>query len=493
MRRRGNHAFRCQGHASVCIFVTLLASVFVSVSAAVPKENGGNETTAAAAFELTRLLPQENGVLKTEVFFAKGQAVCADGAKESACHADGKYSDRVAFRFKYDAYNNASNITVPHVTVKEKGVLAAKMKEWEHVEEDGSGSFSLVYNCLKPKATATLTLSMEITAGHAAAKVTWTKTCGGGKNEHLTISSDDLVAKSPGLLPEAGPMQVSTDIEMKSGFPQVSLDFGKPVLVSKNPDIGVKLRVTLNKDTLSVSPKQFIVIYDCKTKTRGVVSLTVPIPPWHDAALSWTKDCGGGHPDKLLVELGDQVVVNGTGVAPAFNISETTTLRSAVDANIHNLDVTQSKLDFVITNKDSVAYHIQGATTTVLNPDILAVVSRSDWGSFGKSYLTGDKEFVLQPLAFVHMKIDMVCLAKGSAVVLVTLPVLQYRNVEFGFYKDCERPHVFHHSGFLRTASSLELLLAVVLVVAAIVGYRVYRRRREQGGGKYEQVSAAAA
>lgn len=490
MRRRGEGALRChlEHHASVCLFVALLASAILGVSAAAPANKGGNPAEAAAAFELNRFGSRKGGPLMEHKVFSKEKPVCPEGKDTSACFVDGKYIDRASFTFKFRAYDNASTIAAPNVSVKEKGALEAQVKDFVMSKKDGTGSFFVRYGCQKANTTATVTLSMQISAKHEA-KVTWSKVCGGGKNEHLTISSSDLVMKPPLILPEAGPMQVSTVIELKTGFPQLSLDFKKPYLVSKSADIGVKLRATLNEDTLSIKPKQFVVIYDCKTKTRGVISLTMAIPPWNNATLSWTKDCGGGHPDKLLVELGDQVVVNSTGVAQAFNVSEDTTLRSAADGIIYNLDVSRSKLDFVITNQDSMAYHIQGATTTVLEPEVLAVVSKSDWWSFGKSYLQGDKEHVLEPNEYVHMKIDMVCLTKGSAVVLVTLPILQYRNVEFGFWKECERPHVFHHSGVMRTATSLEVLFAVALVVAAVCGYRAYLRGRDNSGGKYEQVS----
>ncbi len=369
----------------------------------------GNRTAAFNAFELSEIFPDKNFQLKSVLLFSKRKPVCSgeavnSGAKTTPpCRADGKYSDRISFRFKFDPGNNSSAIKIPDVSVQDGSGLHPRVKDFHIEKPDGTGSFTVVYNCTKANVTALVSVSVGVTASDTA-KVSWQKTCGGGFNKYLIMTAEGLTS---GVSPqEAAPMKSKTAVQLKVQYPQTSLDFETPLVVSKNPDIGVDLRTTVQKGMLTVKATTFSVLYTCHKKTRGQITLTVPIPPWKSATLTWTKDCGGTHPRNLRIELGQETVVDANGVRPKFNVSEKTTTRDAVKAQIYELSVSKNSLDFLITNADTSELHIQGAATTISNPNTLAVVSKDKrWFTLGEVYMSQDEKFVLKPKSSVHLKI----------------------------------------------------------------------------------------
>ncbi len=454
-------------------------------------------TTPPSAFDQFVILenaPQSDGSLKPTTLFAHGK-FCPDKAAtdpKGSCLLPDVHDDRTWFQFRYAARSNESAIAEPVVTVlkRNSSVIRPKLKEFRLDKEAGTGTFTVHYDC-KRSGTSRLRLEMQVTKTKSIS-MTWKKICGSGVNGFVSLTPIGL-SDSGNMKPplESGPTQESTAVELGVKFPQTFIDFKKPYLTSSNKDVVVSLRGHVQSGSvITGKAKSFKIFYDCKAKTKAEITLTVAIPPWNNATLGWTKNCGGTAPSGLVVRSGNEAVFNQSGVASPFQVAETTSLDAARSANVFKLNAQQSLINFVIENVGKSNFEVQGVGLTVSAPNVLAVFAENANGIiFSQERLMENKPLTIPSKRSTTLSLRCICLARGAAVVLVTLPIHGYKRVEFGFYKDCERPQIYHHSGMFTTASGLLFIVCIFLVVGGVFGYRHYRNRT-RGTAKYTLVRA---
>lgn len=449
-------------------------------------------------FKLTANLPQKETWKKIKLF-ADGKSLCTEKSPKieaDTCDIAGVYADRTVFQFEFDAIGANSSVGKPVVKSERPGRIKPEVVLFTKDNEDESGGFTVRYSC-KNKAKAKIWLVMKVT-DFKNVTISWQKTCGDGVNKYISISSSNLRTSettenpsSSALLPlEAGPMQRMTTVNMRTMFPQTSIEFKAPYVVSENKNISVSLRSTLKGNTLGISNTTITVIYVCKTFASGKISLTVAVPPWKNVTLSWTKNCGGQHPKQITITTGNEAVLDARGVGSKFNVTAKTMDSSVEDPSIFHVDATQSSLEFSLKNTGVDDLHVEGLTMTVSTPDVLAARTSKRWGFFREKYFDQEDTVILKPNEPINLRVRLICLSRGTVSVLVTLPLARYKKVEFGFVKDCTRPHVFRHSGFLRTAGSLEMVMLIVLVGLIYAAYKIYRNRAANSA-RYTQVRAS--
>lgn len=453
------------------------------------------QLSAFDQFKVLKVTPQSDGELSRIKVFSNGK-FCpqkAAGDPKGSCLLPDVHDDRTWFQFFYAASSNDSSIKKPIVSALKvnNSVIQPTLGDYQIDEGEGSGSFAIYYGC-KRSGTARVRLVMNVTKSKSIS-MTWKKICGSGTNGFVSLTPiglSDSGGKKAAL--ESGPTQESTTVELGVKFPQTFIEFKKPYLVSSNEDVAVSLRGHVQSGSVSGMPKQFKIFYDCKSKTKSQITLTVGIPPWNNATLGWVKNCGGTAPSGLVVMSNKQAVYNQSGVASKFQVSDTTTLEAARSSGIFELDDNNSEMLFDIRNVGKTTFEVQGVGLTVSAPRVLAVVAESSNGVvFGQRRLMENKPLSIQSQQGTTLSLRCICLARGAAVVLVTLPIHGYKRVEFGFYKDCKKPHVIRHSGIFTTASSLLFIFSVLLIVGGVFGYRYYRNRTS-GTAKYTLVRAVS-
>lgn len=443
-------------------------------------------------FAITTVTPQTDGLKRTKVL-ANGK-FCPEKSgidPKSSCVLPDVHTDRTWFQFTYASAAKDSSVTKPVITVVQitnNSVITPTVKDFNTTPEQGTGQFTVYYGC-KTSGTAIIELKMKVTKTQGIS-MKWKKICGSGKNEFVTLTPMSL-SSSGGTL-ESGPTEETTTVNLGVKYPQTFIEFHKPYLTSSNKDVGVELRGHVQAGEVTSEPRAFKVFYTCKTQVKSEISLTVAIPPWSNVTLSWMKNCGGSTPSGLNVLSGNEAVFNESGVAKRYHVTDTTTIREAKSMSIYEMDTEHSAINFDIRNVGPADLELQGVGITVSNPDVLAVTAEDSKGLlFNEERLLENKNIKIPTHKSTKLSLSCICLTRGAAVVLITLPIQGYKRVEFGFYKKCLRPHTFHHSGVFTTAPSLLFIFVCLLIVGGVFAYRYYRTRTT-GTAKYTLVRAVS-
>lgn len=422
------------------------------------------------------------------------------GSNYEHWYSDGPYMDRVAFQFRYLSDVKGYSIGKPEIKVRDGSTIVPSVEEYRNDPQNGIGSFTILYRCKSEgDEKSIMSFHIQITANHAI-DTAWKKICGRGRFEHMEFgftthdhrtalfNSDGTFGTEEKKRLEIGPLETSTELTVKLVSPAQNLEFLDPFVVSDSEDVSVSLRGTVSGASFSsdVSTK-FAVLYECRTTTTANIKFSVAIPPWQNVSTSWRKDCGGSRSQALLI---------GTGGPSSFDVMQDGELNSLYNVSAESSSdeaMRDSKIipgntdtmTFSVTNSDDTSdIEIQTISMTMSDPDILTtVVEPSAFG--GDIRASGAR---VERRKSRSLRLHFFCKKAGSSVVLVTLPTLRYRNVEFGFVKECNEPKVHHHSGFLNTASSLMGAILFVAIVGGI-GLWIYLRRRSEA--KYRSVPAS--
>lgn len=449
----------------------------------------------------------ENGTLAAT--FSKNPTTSSldaiSGASDIDWYSEADYFDRIDFRFTFAQDSSAYAITKPTISVSPGSGIDPQIVGFSVDTESANGMFTIMYRC-RPAGTKKnfIAMHLPITRGHSVDTV-WIKTCGSGHFHHLVVGfksqNSDIIEFNPdGSMGEAerrklevGPMDPSTQFSMRLKPPAENLEFGRPFLESTSSDFSVHLRGTVAAGTFSGdTDTSFTVMYDCNKRTTVEVRLSIAIPPWDNVTIDWRKDCGGRPPQALVIGSSGKdsynIMHNGE-LAAGFNVSENEKVAD-VDGRVSEVPAAITSSRFYISNDDTTSdIHIQTISLTISNPDVLESFVGVPRMGRGSSYLASNGGVVRRQ----DMKILLlhyVCKKAGRSLVLVTLPVVQYKNVEFGFLKVCEKPHAYYHNGFMTAGSLMLTIFAVVIGLLIGACWCMARRRR---GIKYSAVSTSEA
>lgn len=480
----------------------------------------GNLTEAFHAFTLNQMveIDDDDAGFKMVPIFQNGSLIGAfesnpmssdvsnlpGDVDDGAWYNDGPYADRISFQYTYELDESDYTISKPVIAVDTEMGVSPVVQDERNEPSSGIGSFTVKYMC-KPGGVekSFVSLHIQVTKEHSV-DFTWIKVCGHGKNMHLDLGflgSDDKVTlfnadgtygtEEQNTL-EVGPLQLSTALSAELTPPAWQLDFLDPYIESDSSLISVSLRDTIKAGTLnSDGPTRFSAHYECiETSARAKITFTLGIPPWDNVTASWRKTCGGTTSEALLIGTSGsnsfEVMQDGE-LSAKYNVTETTSVEESY-GKVEEIEGSMSSVRFYITNSDDISdIHIQTIATTMSNPDVVS--THVDVPFTGSSSYLSASGGVVPRRQTKSLKLRFACKKVGESLVLVTLPTLKYKNVEFGFLKHCLAPSVKHHSGFLQTAGSIMGTLLFLAVVGGIAVW-VYMRRRPQPV-KYAPVSTS--
>lgn len=493
---------------------TTTSSGDVDAGHTIPK---GNVTEAFHAFTINQMLEvDDDESFKVVAIFTNGTLVggfesnpmssdlskLSESVDDSAWYNDGPYADRISFQYTYTPDSTDYTLSEPRIAVDTDMGISPILQDKRNDAAEGVGSFTIKYQC-KPGGVekSYISLHMQVTKEHSA-DITWIKVCGRGRNEHLNfgfIGSDDKVTlfNADGTYGteeqrtlDVGPLQLSTALSAELTPPAWQLDFLDPYVESDSSLVTVSLRDTIKAGTLNTDgATKFSVLYYCaETSAKANIRFTLGMPPWDNVTAAWRKTCGGTHSEALLIGTsgsGSFEVMQDGELSEKYNVTENTSVEQAY-GKVEEIEASMSSVRYYITNSDETSdIHIQTIATTMSNPDVVSTIVEVPFTGSG-SYL-GPSGGTIPRHETRSLKLHFVCKKVGESLVLVTLPTLKYKNVEFGVLKHCLAPAVRHHLGFLHTAGSI---LGTILVLAIIggIGLWVQIRRRAQEA-KYSRVS----
>lgn len=474
-----------------------------------------NETLAFRSFKLIQLVESDTAdAFHDETIFENGNLTGTfaksplksslselDGANDDEWFNESVYSDRLSLRFTFDPDSEEYKISKPMISVAVPSAIDPIIKTFRIEQTNDMGFITILYQC-NPGAgeKARIGMTMQITEKYKF-DASWTKSCGKGRFEKLEFgfiahdesisyfNEDGTYGKEEQKPLEVGPTDTSTALSMKLVPPAHTLDFMDPVLSSDSEDVVVSLRGTVAKGTLqSDTDTKFSILYECKATTKAKISFTVGIPPWENVTATWRKDCGGSRSQALLIGtsgVDSYEVMQDGELSSRYNVTESTQLDD-VTGSIEEIPGDADSKRFYLTNSDLTSdVQIQTISTTMSNPDVLTTLVKTP--SFTSGSFIPARGDTLQREETKSLYLHFICKQAGKSLVLITLPVLRYKNIEFGFIKECFEPKIYHHSGFLQTAGSIMGSLIALFVLAGI-GSLICMRRRA-GGAKYSPVS----
>lgn len=423
----------------------------------------------------------------------------------ATCFVEEVYQSQLSFVFSYNTSLAAAAaeaagagegaLALPSPTVTATGGDAQPAVQHYTVDvASGKGSFTVVYSCTGGHDTLSVMQLVVPLGGEGSAgdlSITWGKVCSGGPHRYLewgVVAGESVVpfASAAGAAYTSTPLEQTTVLSLGLRPPAETLAFGYPIVNSSDPSVQVAVRgVSKSGGILAIDQRVTItLLYTCAGRANSTIGVSVPIPPWDPLTASWEKDCGGGAPTGLSVgtSSGTADVVAGGMTTPAFDQASAVRLAAA---GRYTVSANASTSTFYLENTAAPslpALHLDGIALTVTNP---AVVRVSVLG--GSGFLDGRGGAELGGGQTRKLKLRYVCLSRGVAAVVVTVPTLRYANVEWGVVKACESGPVRRVGWSWRSISGVEDAIAVVLAVAVLGGVCLFQRRRRRaaaaGGG----------
>jgi len=377
---------------------------------------------------------------------------------------------------------------VPTVTSNKPG-LNPEIQDYAIDEEELEGSFSISFGCTAEAAGKLNPMSVRMKITPQTEVLVWLlKECGSGELKDLAMGYvnkvDEMVSFAQKKL-VVDALSVSTTLYLMLATEGAQLEFKPPVANSSDPGIAsVNLRGAAKGGVLSPDPAYIEVQYQCKMRGRVTISLTLSAPPYDPTSVEWGKDCGGGVNERLSVgtsAFGSDVVSAGE-TTEVFKMDY-----DQLSAQISRFMVSasESSVTFFINNAvgedgEGMDMSLSKISLTRGKPNVLAAfVSPPLQGIF-----SGGADGTLSPSggalptgAMKTLRVSFVCKRAGSSNVLVTIPTLNYENIEFGFTKECRNPRKIKERSMLRTSNSLFMVI-VFVTVAALAGVAYIRRKQ---------------
>ncbi|GAB0491030.1 hypothetical protein MMPV_002273 [Pyropia vietnamensis] len=430
----------------------------------------------------------------------------------ATCFVEEVYQSQLSFVFSYNTSlvaaateaaggtEAASALASPTVTAT-GGDAHPAIQHYTVNAATGKGSFTVVYGCSGGHdALSVMQLAVPMGGRDPTGdlSITWGKVCSGGPHRYLewgVVTGESVVpfASAAGAAYVSTPLEQTTVLSLGLRPPAETLSFGYPAVNSSDPSVQVTVRgVSKSGGTLAIDQRVTItLLYTCAGRANSTIGVSVPIPPWDSLTASWEKDCGGGAPTALSVgtSSGATDVVAAGLTTPAFDQASAVRLAAAGRYTV-SANATTSTFYLENTAAPSLpALHLDGIALTVTNS---AVVRVSVLG--GSGFLDSHGGMELGGGQARKLKLRYVCLARGVAAVIITVPTLRYTNVEWGVVKACESGPVLRVGWSWRSISGVEDAIAVVLAVAVLGGVCVFqrRRRRAAAAGGAAAVSAVS-
>ncbi len=409
------------------------------------------------------------------------------------------YADRIEFQLVYgdsDLYEYGE----PTVASSDESVAKPAVIDYRHDVDEKDASFAIVYDCrTRPQDSsptqAVISIFVPVVNG-VSVMFSLRKTCGGGPHPMIEFGvyrrrPDDSrsetridFAKAKGYI--AGPNALSSRLYIHLRAPASTQEFFRPRFAVANPDLlTLSIRGPGLGGVLRTGESAVLhVLYECHRAGVTRVSALVPIAPFRQLRAAWTKDCGGGRASDLRIgstdfEHGNVIQKGVPGDDWAVSASELEHPESLVNQQLHSVNESHSYIDFFVAN-DGEPMRIRKPMFSVDQASTLAMVQETNpptQDGLHRFLITDENTLLTND----HRQIRFlfICKRRGVAHVLVTIPVVGFAPIEFGFRKHCKKPRLVHHSAFLRTANSLmNLTLVLIVLVMGMSCNRMLRSDR---------------
>jgi hypothetical protein len=419
----------------------------------------------------------------------------AGNLKRKSCLVEPEYADRISFSFQMKDMDLAYEIVSPQLVAKafssEKNVSSGpEILDFAINRKSSSGSFTVVYHCKNGDAgTTLLELTLPVVRSFNIS-LRWLKDCRSGPSKYLEfgyVTASGLRQKF-GESPVIVPATLSvTEVYVMVKAPAISQEFDAAMVSSSDENVvTASTRGSVGKGLSSIQdPATIAVMFACHTNGKANITLKVPVPPWDDLETTFEKDCGGSAASiSVGSSLGkDDVVARGI-TTPTFFSTVADASNGSRRSEMPILSSTRETV-FVIQHSgaaDENAVHFSNAIVTIGDTKLLRISL--------KGFLSGADKFsqedgMLYPGDAKKLALHFVCLSSGTTWVLVTLPLMRYKSVEFGFSKDCTGPSVHKESTMFNVRGALDLLLIVLVVVTMGICF-FWRVSRNSHAGRDE-------
>ncbi|CAN8064233.1 unnamed protein product [Agarophyton chilense] len=406
-------------------------------------------------------------------------------------HQD-QYTDRTSFEFSYGTFL-AYEILSPQCSSSDTSVSRPKVIEFYDDDEEHSGTFTIVHDCqVDPKApnlrNATITLVFPV-VDSLSVVFSFQKTCGQGKHELLEFGYYDDPSNGPGQSPAVpfgispqpltvGPHVMSTKIYLRLMPPAATQEFFHISVNSSNKGMKVVPKGPIFGGVLRQSETSILhILYECQIKGQSNVSINIPLLPFESLQASWVKDCGGGNVKGLMVGTSswNQSDIVNSGTTSAQWERATRLTSNDVNDNVPRLNSSLRFKDFWLTN-DGNSIQIDPVLVSTEKPDVVSALTSITDERGGVSQVQNGG--VLAHNDLLRLRLRMICKKRGNSLIVVTIPIKSFQNVEFGLLKECRAPRRFKHSGFLRTAESVVKIVTIFIVLSFLYWWKLYSTRR---------------
>lgn len=437
----------------------------------------------------------------------------------SDCFIDDMYNDRLEFRitFQYDPSliraaldSRPPSISTPSFasSVASPEVIKARVND-----DETTASIVVLYNC-KADNHGVIPIRLLLHFGNNTDEdnliIHWQKFCESGANSkliygYLSQSSSDSSTQQHQFggddapLVVVNPSDVSTEFFLKLDVPGAQQAFLAPYITSSSENVAVTVRGSHPHGYVlqGLELVSFSVGYECARQDEATIDASIAIPPFKNISVSWKKDCGGNYASNLQVgsqEGGFDIVDDGQPT-PRYMVAIENIGTEHSEEHLH-LPGNQSSWTFYLKNADDVstasqhtAMHIGRLSATVEQPDVVFPQSPIVYAWIAGGWQVNQvSSFAMEAGDTLKVVMPLVCRRLGESRVLITVPVLGYKQLEFGVAKECTHVGKALHSGeFVFTVG--RLFWGAVLVAICLLALAYVRRRRAGKTAGFEPVS----
>eukprot|EP00177_Eucheuma_denticulatum_P008787 GFKZ01015962.1.p1 GENE.GFKZ01015962.1~~GFKZ01015962.1.p1 ORF type:complete len:592 (+),score=79.64 GFKZ01015962.1:329-2104(+) len=444
-----------------------MASLYVFMS-----KPGLGSSIATSVFKESHLVAPYNSCR-----LATGDSTRLD--EKSDCFIDDEFNDRVTFEIIYRVHPAAIQKSFdnhpPALLMLGDSAQNAESNISSTVVElaDSTAKIFVEYRCRSGKnGEISLQLRLQIADGETnVLEIFWKKKCQSGPNSAMefgyVVQDKDTGEQEHHEFPTeadapyiVAPGDVSTEMYLKLTVPGAQQTFLAPFVYPRDPDIvTVSVRGNHPKGGVlqGLQASTIQLNYECAMKGSSDVLVSVGIPPFNNVTTTFEKECGGNIASQLRIgneEGGSDIVDQGKPTSKYMvSIDHIGTEHS--EEHLH-LPGNQSDWTIFLSNadgdgdgavaKDSAVY-LGRIGVTVEKHDVIAAVTPSlsvrgslgwrDAGNLGSELYPGDN---------VRLSFHFACKRKGESRLLITIPLRDYDNLEFGIAKECDHEASAHKS-----------------------------------------------
>ncbi|CAN8073684.1 unnamed protein product [Agarophyton chilense] len=422
------------------------------------------QAVTLTTFNVLHLTP-----FKPQTVFHKGYLLskwksCSQQAKPKACITLPIHQDRIAFLYTYKKERHAEyRLKSPQVSSRTNR-SDSSVTTYRHAF--GKAWFTLLFRCRRntiQQWNEVFDLTVPIT-DHYSIQTTLIKRCASGVSHPFLqvgfIQNDQLRLWDHNEL-DAIRVSASTAVTpliIRLKNPAWALQHGKPSMKTTKQLLSISTRGVSSNGTFLQGDNKMWLLYTCHQSGVASAYLKIDLGPWKALTMHFNKSCGGSVANGLNIGTTRKfkdVIDNGI-TQPSF------VLTPGNETSLQTLPASKRSLTVSVSNNGLDTLNMGRAHITLHNASVLEVRIRN-WDTMALYH--GHR----RPL-----RLETKCKRNGTAVIQVSIPVLQHQAAEFWVRKLCAP------LGKERTMVTTAAMLTVGVVVS-LSAQRIWRKREVRG------------